>query len=99
MLACSIRSPGTTGTEEPPGITALSWRPFQTPPARASRSVKGIPSETSKLPGLSTWPDTENALVPPALVVPRSANHSPPLRMIDGTEDNDSVLLMVVGRP
>ena len=54
-----MTSPGTTGTDEPPGITALSLRPFHTPPASAIRSLNGMPSGNSKLPGFSTWPDTE----------------------------------------
>ena len=32
MLVAIMISPGTTGTEEPPGMTALSLRPFHTPP-------------------------------------------------------------------
>ena len=34
-----MTSPGTTGTEEPPGITALRGRPPLTPPAMA-RNVR-----------------------------------------------------------
>ena len=52
-------SAGSTGIEEPPGITALSLRPPFTPPARASRSANGVPRRISKLPGFSTWPETE----------------------------------------
>ena len=35
----------------------------------------------------------------PAFAVPIFANHSPPLRMIAGTDAKLSVLLIVVGRP
>ena len=59
MLTSIIVSPGTTGTDEPPGITALSLRPLRMPPASSSRSANGMPSGTSKLPGFATWPDTE----------------------------------------
>ena len=59
MLSLSIISPGTTGTDEPPGITALSVRPPRTPPHSASRSANGMPSGNSKLAGFSTWPETE----------------------------------------
>ena len=68
-------------------------------PEDLPRLLKGVPIAISKLPGFSTWPETAKILVPPALATPRLANHSPPLRMIEGTEENDSVLLIVVGRP
>ena len=99
MLVFIMVSPGTTGTEEPPGITALSLRPFQMPPASASRSANGMPSGTSKLPGLATWPETEKITVPPEFFGPRSANHCGPLRRIVGTEAKLWVLLIVVGMP
>ena len=35
-------SPGITGEDEPPGITALSFLPPRTPPAMARRSAKGV---------------------------------------------------------
>ena len=99
MLTAIITSPGTTGTEEPPGITAFSSRPPRIPPASSSKSLNGIPSGTSKFPGFSTWPETENSFSPPEFAVPSSENHLPPLCMITGTEASDSVLLMVVGLP
>jgi hypothetical protein len=43
MFAARIFSAGNTYTEEPPGITALSLRPFFTPPAISSRSTNGMP--------------------------------------------------------
>src|SRR6478736_8744908 len=92
-------SAGSTGIDEPPGITALSLRPPLTPPASASRSANEVPRRISKLPGLATWPDTEKIFGPPLLGLPRPRNHSAPLRMIAGTEAYVSVLLIVVGRP
>ena len=38
---------GMTAVDGPPGITALSLRPFQTPPAMASKSSNGMPMRTS----------------------------------------------------
>src|SRR6056297_161947 len=99
MLAPVISSAGNTGDEEPPGITALSLRPFHTPPASASSSLKGMPSPTSKLAGFDTCPETEKIAVPPAPSMPSSANQPAPLRMMEGTEAKVWVLLMVVGLP
>src|SRR5580700_2648925 len=99
MLTFMISSAGTTGTEEPPGITAFNLRPFHTPPAISNRSRNGTPIGSSKLPGLLTWPDTEKILVPPAFFGPRPANHCAPLRRIAGTDAKLWVLLMVVGLP
>src|SRR5262245_50239045 len=92
-------SPGTTGTDEPPGMHALILRPFQMPPASSSRSANGMPSGTSKLPGLATWPDTEKITVPPEFCGPSAANHCGPLLRIVGAEAKLCVLLIVVGAP
>ena len=51
-FAVIITSPGTTGTETPPGITALSLRPPRTPPQISSRSLNGMPSGSSMFCGL-----------------------------------------------
>src|SRR3984893_4497696 len=99
MLGAHITSPGTTGTDEPPGITAFSLRPFQTPPARAISSLNGMPMGNSKFPGFSTCPETEKITVPPEFTGPRPANHAAPLRMMVGTDAKLWVLLMVVGLP
>src|ERR1700678_459973 len=99
MLVFNMTSPGTTGQEDPPGITALSFRPFQTPPASASSSAKGMPSGSSKLQGFATCPDMEKITVPPEVAGPSPANHAAPLRMMGGTEAKLWVLLMVVGLP
>ena len=99
MLVSNITSPGTTGTEEPPGITAFSRRPFHTPPARANSSRNEAPKGISKLPGRSTWPLTEKHLRPLLFLTPSLANHCAPLRMMAGTAAKLSVLFTVVGRP
>src|SRR5690242_14130184 len=94
-----MMSPGSTGADEPPGITALSLRPSRMPPAISSSAGNGVPSLISKFPGRATSPDTEKIFVPPLLGRPRFKNHSPPLRMIHGTAAKVSVLLIVVGFP
>src|ERR1700722_7506816 len=99
MLTPHITSAGTTMQEEPPGITALSLRPFHTPPQSSIRSLKGIPMGNSKLQGLVTWPETEKIAVPPEFTGPRPANHAAPLRRMVGTVAKLWVLLMVVGLP
>ena len=38
---------GSTGAEEPPGMTALSFLPPRTPPASSSSLAKGVPSGIS----------------------------------------------------
>ena len=44
---CIMMSPGMTGAEEPPGITALSFLPPRIPPAISSSCANGVPSRTS----------------------------------------------------
>src|SRR6267142_6912717 len=99
MLVAHITSAGTTMHDDPPGITALSLRPFQTPPQSSIRSLNGMPMGNSKLPGRVTWPETEKITVPPEFSGPKPANHTAPLRMMVGTEAKLWVLLMVVGLP
>src|SRR5271155_1600830 len=99
MLVAHITSAGTTMQEDPPGMTALSLRPFHTPPQRSMRSLKGMPIGNSKLPGFSTCPDTEKIAVPPEFNGPNPENHAAPLRMMVGTDAKLWVLLMVVGLP
>ena len=52
-------SAGNIDVDDPPGITAFNFRPFQTPPANSSKSLNGVPILISKLPGLLTCPETE----------------------------------------
>src|SRR3974390_3035666 len=99
MLTPHITSAGRTMHEEPPGMTALSLRPFHTPPQRAMSSLKGIPMGNSRLPGLVTWPETEKSAVPPEFTGPKPANQAAPLRRMVGTLAKLWVLLMVVGLP
>ena len=47
MSVSIIMSPGSTGTDEPPGITAFSLRPPRMPPAISSSFANGVPSGTS----------------------------------------------------
>ncbi len=42
-----MMSAGSTGIDEPPGITALSLRPSRIPPAISSSVANGVPSFTS----------------------------------------------------
>src|SRR5260370_29966033 len=99
MLVAHMTSPAPPGQAERLGITALSLRPFQTPPASAIRSLNGTPKGNSKLPGFSTCPETEKMMVPPEFNGPKPANHTAPLRMMVGTDAKLWVLLMVVGLP
>ena len=62
---------GSTGADEPPGMTAFSAPPF-TPPASSSKVANGVPSGISKLPGLLTSPTTLKILVPPLFGLPHS---------------------------
>ena len=42
-----ITSPGRTGADDPPGITAFSARPPRMPPAISSSVENGVPSRIS----------------------------------------------------
>src|ERR1700677_5144618 len=99
MLTPHITSAGSTMQEDSARMTALSLRPFHTPPHSSIRSLKGIPMGNSKLPGLVTWPETEKIAVPPEFTGPKPANHAAPLRRMVGTVAKLCVLLMVVGLP
>jgi hypothetical protein len=57
--------------DEPPGIHAFSLRPFHTPPASSSSTVRaGMPSGTSYTPGFSTWPEMPTRMLPGLFAVP-----------------------------
>src|SRR6202167_6535426 len=99
MLTPHTPSAGSNMEGDPPGMTALSLRPFHTPPHSSIRSLKGIPMGNSKLPGLVTWPETEKIAVPPEFTGPKPANHAAPLRRMVGTVAKLCVLFMVVGLP
>src|SRR5438552_12696041 len=88
------------GTDDPPGITALSVRPSRTPPAHpsiSSRSVMLI--DASKTPGRRTWPLTQYSFGPPFFSGPSAAYHSAPFATMRGALYNVSTLLTAVGLP
>src|SRR4051812_44618763 len=87
------------GTDDPPGITALSVRPSRTPPAWpsiSSRSVMDI--DASYTPGRRTWPLTQYSFGPPFFSGPSWANHSGPLSTMSGTFASVSTLFTAVGQ-
>ena len=47
MVQSIMISAGSTGTDDPPGMTAFSLCPLRTPPAISSSSENGVPSGTS----------------------------------------------------
>ncbi len=47
MVQSIMMSAGSTGADDPPGITALSVRPLRTPPASSSSLENGVPMGTS----------------------------------------------------
>src|SRR5512132_4319252 len=77
------------GVEDPPGVQALRALPSRIPPAGTARG-------NSKLPGLTTSPETLNSLGPGDLSLPIDRNQSTPLRTIQGTVAIVSTLLTVV---
>src|SRR5471032_119142 len=98
MSVFSMMSPGITGADDPPGITAFTDL-LRTPPANSSKVSNDVPSGTSKFPGRLTSPDTEKILVPPLFGLPISRYFCGPMVNRNGTAANVSVLLMVVGLP
>ena len=47
MSEAIIRSAGTTGADEPPGMTAFSFLPPRMPPASSRSLENGVPSGIS----------------------------------------------------
>src|ERR1700722_11619477 len=92
-----ICSAGTMRTEEPPGITALRLsQPPRMPPQWRSISSRNVsPIASSTLQGRSTWPETQNSLVPTLLGRPMPANHAAPQ---DVRRDRDRLDVVDRGR-
>ena len=47
MSVAIMMSAGSTGIDDPPGITPFSFLPLRTPPAISSSLANGVPSLTS----------------------------------------------------
>jgi len=98
MSVFIMLSAGSTGIDEPPGITAFSWWPLRTRrPFRAARERRA--ELHLVIAGAVDVPGDGDSLVPPLFGLPSARNASPPLRTIQGTAAKVSVLLMVVGFP
>src|SRR5579864_4580611 len=82
----------------PPVCTALIFPSGAPPPISSTISRSFVPIGTSIRPVFLIFPASAKTLVPLLFSVPIFANHSAPLRIIDGTLAKVSTLLIRVGQ-
>ena len=96
----SSKLAGMTPPDGPPDCTALNCLPFGGPPPISKiMSRNDVPKGTSARPVLVILPASAKTFVPLAFSVPMVEYHAPPRRMMMGTVDQVSTLLMLVGLP
>ena len=84
--------------DEPPGKTAFNFLPSGIPPALSKiRSLRDIPIDSSKTPGLLTRPEIQNNLGPGPFSGPIDLNQLAPRVIIWGTQERVSTLFTIVG--
>ena len=91
----------STGTDEPPGMIAFSFRPSGIPPPKLVDQLaeRSCPSAPRNCPPLTTLPDSEKSRVPEECWsgAPSFAYSAPPSSMIFGTVAIVSTLLIRLG--
>src|SRR5208283_1426920 len=93
-----IASIGMTPPEGPPSSAPLNFLPLGMPPPISKISLPSVvPRGTSTRPGLLIFPTRHKVLVPLLFSLPTPVNQVAPFRIIVGTSDHVSTLLMVVG--
>ena len=100
--ATSISLAASTGADEPPGMTAFTFRPAGMPWPKSGLSMSSrtvVLSITSKTPGRFTEPDRQTIRVPPDFSGPSFANQSAPFWKMVGTAARVSTLFTTVGQP